>query len=471
MKTKLPLSELLQKTPKSDLEALLLEFAKNDKHIERMLRIRLSTDVSEVQRVKSEIREIINKCGDRYGFIDYRSSYVFERQMYDLIENVFSRFISEKNSKDAFEVICTFFFELGKIDIDDSNGTIGSLLTPVMEYFAKVVELMGEKEKYKVFDWLENHLEDEKLMDYIRDYIFVAYIDFFTDEKYLRKKIVFFDRCLEENYSSENFSDFVALYKLRKYAENRLACMEKLKCPEEETSAFCKKYEKIYELSSRLAEIYLSKNQYAEAIDVYLKIINDNEKYPGIVSACKKNLLCIYEKTNDIEKQKPLIKEFIFDRGDIDLKYYKEYKSFFSESEWKKEFDSLIKKSRSGSHVAQLLFEEKKIEELYDYICEWHKKENIFFSTTLSLFDKYRKYFEPDHSAEIVQIYAECLDKEMDRASARSTYANIAGKLKRLMQFNGGKEAALELKEKWFIKYKNRSAMKDELNKISELAN
>lgn len=466
MKTKLPLSELLQKTPKSDLEALLLEFAKNDKHIEKMLRIRLSTDVSEVQRVKSEIREIINKCGDRYGFIDYRSSYVFERQMYDLIENVFHRFISEKNSKDAFEVICTFFFELGKIDIDDSNGTIGSLLTPVMDYFEQVVDLMDTEEKDKAFSWLENHLEDEEIIDFIRDYIFNAYIDFFTDEKSLRKKIVFFDSYLKKNYDSENFSDFVALYKLRKYAENRLACMEKLKCPEEETIAFCKKNEKIYEFSSRLAEIYLSKNQYTEAIDVYLKIINDNEKYPGIVSACKKNLLDIYEKTNDIEKQKPLIKEFVFDRFDINFDYYKKYKSFFSEAEWEKEFDSLIKKSRSSSHVEQLLFEEKKIEELYDYICEWHKKENIFFSTTLSLFYKYRKYFEPDHSAEIVQMYSDSLDKEMEWASNRSRYAEVAKKLKQLMQFSGGKKAARELKENWFIKYKNRSAMKDELNKV-----
>ena len=122
------ISELLKKTPKADLEALLLELAQSHDFIEKIIQLRFSPDGSDAGKIKQEIRVIIDDCSDRYGFIDYRSSYRFEKQMFHLIDNTFPRLISEKNTRMAFDIICTFFFEFGKLEIDDSNGCLCSLM-------------------------------------------------------------------------------------------------------------------------------------------------------------------------------------------------------------------------------------------------------------------------------------------------------------------------------------------------------
>lgn len=333
MATNSILAELLKKTPKADLETLLLELAQSDDSVEKIIHLRFSPNGSDAKIIKQEIRGIIDDCSDRYGFIDYRSSYRFERDMFHLLDNTFPRLIAERNTKTAFDAICTFFFEFGKLEIDDSNGCLGSLMYTIMEYFEKTISLMKKDEKEKAFIWIENHLEDEKIFDYIREDIFDAYINFFNDKKNIERKIIYFDNFLNQFFSSENLDNFHYSFKINNYAENRLLCMEKLKTPEKEIMDFCKKYEKLPKLSDRIAEIYISKKQYDEAEKTFLQIIADNTKWPGIVSDFKLKLLNLYRTTKNIEKQKPLIKEFILDRMDVNLDYYREYKSFFTQKE------------------------------------------------------------------------------------------------------------------------------------------
>ena len=151
---------------------------------------------------------------------------------------------------------------------------------------------------------------------------------------------------------------------------------------------------------------------------------------------------------------------------DINLNYYREYKSFFAPEEWKTELDSLLNSARFNSQVETILFEEQMIEELFLYIVKMHGNPNTQSSTTLSSLNEYGKYFEPAHSAELVQMYSECLDAQMNYASSRPMYADVANSLKKMMNFTGGTEKARELKESWLERYRNRPAMKDELNKI-----
>lgn len=460
------ISELLKKTPKADLEALLLELAQSHDSIGKIIQLRFSPDGSDAGKIKQEIRVIIDDCSDRYGFIDYRSSFSFEKQMFHLIDNTFPRLISEKNTRVAFDIICAFFFEFGKLEIDDSNGYLGSLMHSIMEYFEKTISQMKAAEKNKAFIWIEDHLEDEKIVDYIRDDIFTAYINFFTDKNHLEHKISYFDKFLNEYYSSSNLNDFHYSFKLKSYAENRLTCMEKLNTPENEILNFCKKYEKLPELSNRIADLYISKKQYTEVEKIYLQIIADNSNWPGVVSDYKTKLLELYKMSSDIEKQKPILKDFIFSRMDINLNYYREYKSFFAPEEWKTELDSLLNSARFNSQVETILFEEQMIEELFLYIVKMHGNPNTQSSTTLSSLNEYGKYFEPAHSAELVQMYSECLDAQMNYASSRPMYADVANSLKKMMNFTGGTEKARELKESWLERYRNRPAMKDELNKI-----
>lgn len=456
------LLNLLKSATKEELESFIIEIAKDSEHVKRLAEIRFSKDTdNDEKKIKTEIDEIIRENSDRYGFIDYRSSYKFERQMNQFFDSFMPRLIAEKNVDAAFKIICHLFFKIGDLDIDDSNGTITDLMYVVMDFFKDIIEIMNDKEKEVAHIWLEKNIENEKIIDYIREYIFDAYSDFFTDEESLKRQLNFFDSYLSKNFSSEKITDWNFRYKFEKYAICELKCMEELKFSNDEILKFCRKYDSIQKIADKLAEHFISTKEYSEAEKIYQKVIEENKDYLGIVSEEKKKLLELYKITNDVEKQKKIVSDFIMDGWQLNLDYYREYKSYFSSDEWKIEVENLLKKAKLKSQVEEIYFEEKRFEDLCQYIIKAHEK-----TKDISALETYIDCFKTIHTKEFISMYAECLEKQMYIASNRGMYKEVAEKLQTLSKVQGGKEKTLELKSNWLTTYKNRRAMKEELERI-----
>ena len=135
--------------------------------------------------------------------------------------------------------------------------------------------------------------------------------------------------------------------------------------------------------------------------------------------------------------------------------YYDELKAQYTEAEWVQQREKVFP-CFNGYGQARLLCEEK----LYDRLWELLKDKDLH--TVLS----YEDVLLPKYSAEILQKYNEYLNRAAMQASGRKAYQEWARLLKHMRKIEGGKELSKQIAADWRIRYKNRSAMMDELKKL-----
>ena len=144
---------------------------------------------------------------------------------------------------------------------------------------------------------------------------------------------------------------------------------------------------------------------------------------------------------------------------------YNEYKSHFlglyktDYACWTAEIEKLI--SENEEFAESIFAEEKMYDRLFLSVKKSYERWNSFYEL-----EKYSEILQRDYAADLVQMFKECLEKSAKLASSRPQYAELARHLKNLAKIPGGKEAALSIRDAWLLAYKNRPAMKDELNKV-----
>ena len=209
------ITNLISDVTKDELVDFLSDLASKNDMVASMLvaRFAKADGSTELSAIKTEVNQIIRGNGDRYGFIDYRASYRFEKEMYSFMNNIFPSLISAGKNWIAFEGLCFIFLTLAEpIDIDDSNGTIGNLSYEIMDFWEQAINSMADDERKKARLWFEANMHNEKIIDYMQEYLFPAYMDLFTDEDSLRAKIKFIDSFLEETSPAAAHNIFSARY-------------------------------------------------------------------------------------------------------------------------------------------------------------------------------------------------------------------------------------------------------------------
>ena len=84
----------------------------------------------------------------------------------------------------------------------------------------------------------------------------------------------------------------------------------------------------------------------------------------------------------------------------------------------------------------------------------------------LQMLEEYADYLKSDYAEKIVKIFCECLEESVKKVSSRGEYYELAKHLGFLCTIPDGYEIASDLRDKWLLTYKNKPALKDELNKL-----
>lgn len=103
-----------------------------------------------------------------------------------------------------------------------------------------------EEEKSEALEWFEKNFNNEKIIDYIQEYILDGYFNLFTDEKSLKTKLKFIDKYLEQNDCSNDIFS-MGRFEFQQFVNARVKTMELLKFPESEIIDFLEQYSNIYE--------------------------------------------------------------------------------------------------------------------------------------------------------------------------------------------------------------------------------
>ena len=457
------IANLISDVPKDELVDFLCELAAKNESVASMLVARFANidGKAELSGIKTEVNQIIRGNGDRHGFISYHASYRFEKEMYSYMQNIFPSLISAGKNWTAFEALCFIFLKLSEpIDIDDSNGTIGNISCDIMNFWEQTINSMTDAERKKARSWFEKNMHNEKIIDYMQEYLFDAYIDFFTDEESLHAQIKFIDFFLEDTDRNSAHDIFSVRYECERYAEARIHCMEKLNLPESEILSFTEKYLEFDNICYLAVEKCLASKDYEKAEKLLDNLILANQNLPGIVHKAKEKLLEIYKSTENKEKIAQTLRWLLLNERRFEIDLYNEYKSHFSKKDWSEEVEKLISEKENSEFAEAIFVEEKIYDRLFLSVKKSHERWKSFYKL-----EEYREILSKNYARELVQMFKESLESSVKQASSRAQYAELAEHLENLAKIPGGKEVAVSVREEWLLAYKNRPAMKDELSR------
>lgn len=457
------IANLISNVPKDELVDFLSDLATKNDSVASMLvaRFAKADGNSELSAIKTEVNQIIRGNGDRHGFIDYRASYRFEKEMCFYMHNIFPSLISAGKNWIAFEALRFIFLKFAEpIDIDDSNGTIGNLTYEIMDFWKQAINSMTGDERRKARLWFEKNMHNEKIIDYMQEYLFSAYTDFFTDEESMRAQIKFIDSFLEETDSGSAHDIFSARCEVEQYAEARIHCMEKLNLPEDEILSFMEKYFEFDNICYIAVEKCLAVGNYEKAEGLLENLIVANQNLPGIVHKANEKLLDIYKATKNEAKITQTLRWLFLNERRFDLDLYKEYKSRFSKNEWADEREKLISEKENSDFAESIFVEERMDDRLFASVKKSHERWKDFYKL-----EEYSELLAKDYAAELVQMFNESLEDSVKNVNSRPQYAELAEHLENLSKIPSGKEVALAIRDEWLETYRKRPAMVDELKR------
>ena len=419
------------KTKEFLLEAVLKDNSLLDKI--KLMSAETITD-TQIKKCKNKIVSIIDYAGNMYGYIGYDRAYDMFKEINEYLDKHIDVLIDKNLYNDAFELICCAYEEINSYEIDDSDGGYTDFLS-LCEYNLKIIiDAADIVFKRKIFYWLlENDFE-------------YSFIDHFGEKEFLEKYL----HLIEERIG---FCSAGREYMLFDYVETKCSLLKKLKVPENDILKFRNEYRYLFNIRKNDADNYLENCNYAEAEKLAIEGKN-TDKEIHYLSAWSRLLLTIYEKTEQTEKLKKELINYIFELKNFDLDRIKELKKFVSKYEWVKIRDRLI--------------DEKRFFDKFEFLCSerLYKEllESIVRSNSSNLFITYEKELIKALPIETRDAFLKMLDNEMERANQRNWYERIASNLCRIRKrYPDGKVCADKLARKWVNKYKRRSAMLEEL--------
>lgn len=277
----------------------------------------------------------------------------------------------------------------------------------------------------------------------------------FEEKEYKKNKQIFIEMMI--NKSEEKESDWSRSYGVGKWALRYLSLLDEQGTAEKEREEFCKKYWSNSSVRRYYIDLCMHKKDYDRAIDVLDESLLLDRDYRGLISEYgeKKKEIFLLQGNKDayINQLWKLVLEY--KAGDVDL--YKELKKQYTKDEWIVKREEIFVKLPQYVHIERLYKEEK----LYDRLLAF-----VLQSPGLYAVQEYESVLKKDYPEQLLNKYRDEVNKMASYTSDRKNYQQMVSLLRRMQKMKGGSKVVEEISQQWRIRYKNRPAMMDELNKL-----
>lgn len=423
------------------------------------------------------IHKLIRKYSDR-GFIDYRASFGLSREMDKMLDSGHDA-IARHNFSDAFALASVALKAMLEAvsQSDDSAGNLGGTLDGAIQLLEAIANAgqAAPDLKEQVFAFLKSELSNKDYFDY-GDMGYELFSIFQNLAVQLHKPdefIGFIDAQVPK--LSGRYDDYRKEY-FQKQKIEFLAATGKA----EEAEAMVQQHLDIVEVRQGEVEKAIAKRDFASAkklIAAGIKVA-EGKDHPGTVAAWQKQLLRLAVLENDTEAIRRYTRHFAFDQW-FNETYYTQWKSTFTQTEWKEVIESYIAetiedltnawKSQKATFwrpahppLLQKLAPVYIQEYYWDRLLALVQKENNL-DTTLN----YHAFLAPSYPAELLEIYLPAFAAYGQQANGRSAYADLARKMEKVMKdIPEGKEKIKAVARSLKEQFPRRPAMQEELNRI-----
>ena len=373
------------------------------------------------------------------GLIAYRDAHYFMNDMLNLFERI-ERLRLFVNNDAAKKVLVHFTKKLGNLNIDDSNGEMSILLPEFKNLWMLFLNTASADVVTECRKWIENNILKTEM---------------WLVEGELWGVYNYFDKIIE----SEKQSDSIRSYRIGGWACSRATVMRKLKMDNSEVKKYLADYATFTDSAFLLFDILVEESKFEDAENCLKYLLDTHKNWSELAEKVHAKLKEMYRATGQTEKFGDMLKTMVVAQSRMD--FYKEYKDFVPKQQWKVALVELLNSITKPEFLMDVLAYENMTDELYATFCRVFSIGPSFF-----YFKRYGKALCPKYNAEFVKMFVEYLDGAMERASSRKEYRNVVRETGELLKYEGGLPEVNRLKISWLSRFKNRPAMRDELEKI-----
>ncbi|HEM3533692.1 MULTISPECIES: SWIM zinc finger family protein [Streptococcus] len=451
------LAQLLYKLTVEQLRDFLLELAQEDRELANRIQLRFSAQLTsqQVENVKKEIRDLGLPFEDRRtGYIEYRQARDYERAVEKAIHQYLQPLLDRCEYESFLAVSDAFYHQICQQELDDSNGTIGSLLYRLAGYWQHLLTVAPDKIIQELLDWCLGQLSGyEVAEDFLMEFVEME----FQEEAFLEQKLTYFQAVLQaiEEGDKSSWS--------WKFRRDRIALLcyrllVQLGSSEADLLTFQANHWEVAGLRKLAITQAVANQQLDWAVHLLQESKRLDAQYRGLVSDYSQQLRDIYRSQGRDDNVRDELLEMIFSVGDTDLGLIEELRDYVSREEWQSYLDDLLEERRFQSQQLKLLQLADRPQELLDRItASYWVLENL---------DRFEDYLSEKLPEQLRDTYAQAVSQQMEAASSRSRYRQLAGYLVTIAGLPDGKVVSESLRTSWKVQYPRRKAMIEELDAV-----
>ena len=454
---------LIQEVNEEELRNFVKELATTDRKLKDRFMAFFANKWSEGNKEDYKIifRNIMRGYTDRRGFLDYRNSGKFAREIESMMDEIPQWFAT--SPQNAF-ALCQAVVEESHLvyeeGVDDSSGEFGGLSPSALSYLQQLSEQADESLQQEIFDYCVSESKKQIYSDYGDAWHdFMTIIVSLTDSeermeaifKVLDKKLNTIPKngSWSNNYEIEKITKIK--YKILLVHQPKQAAQlveDNIHFSSFRTAAIKNAFEKgDYETVRKLAEDGIK---------------HDQKNAPGLLKDWKNWLYKIALKTDDKKLALEQAADF-FKAGRGGMEDFYRLKKHYPKEKWDEKVSQILKE-RSGNQgwygngtTHDICVEEQR----WDIL-----KKNLANVTRFDILKEYGKYIVTHFDKETLRdMYVKVVNYQLKNTSGRSAYQEACRGIRQMKPL-ADKEYIETLITSLKTQYPNRRAMIEELNKV-----
>ena len=454
------LKEIYKKVDKQDLIKFLDSQFRNSMEMKHTFLAYFAEMLDEdfLTKYAKMIRNFSKSAQGRHGFIDYQHSFTFMKPVLGLVDKA-EELTTRKEYSESIAICRAVIEEVTDAihQMDDSSGEAGFAINRAFEIFAEVLsQNLSPLFMDELFDYCIKEYQKSKYHDFSFEWHFLDLLVLLTNstekEKALFKLI---DKEIGKN-RNEEYGDWVLidlqktkvkyLQNQNRHKEAQQIIISNIEYPEFRTMLVDETLQdENFEEAKRLTR---------EGRDIARKIGHTGTEFEWF-----EKLFQIAETEKNEKDIIALAEKLYFNYRSDAMKYYKKLKKHYHSGQWQEKAEEIINKIKGSDELGSV----RDAHQLADIFVEEKYINRLLKLLKLNSFDfnfiyTYAKNISSVYPGELPGIFREGLLK-MAEKPGRSGYRQLASNMKKAVKFEGCREMVYSLINELKIKYKNRPAM------------
>lgn len=444
-----PWRETLEKLSAEEMRDFLVQIVASDEDLQERLVLRYGQQnpVMLLDSWEEQIAEIVHRCSDRSGYINYVHADDFYHELNDFLNDRIPVLLASDRIMDAFFLVCLVYETAMVQGADDSDGGLTMLTDTCGQIWADILEASSGQQQEQIYQWFSGHLVVYSWCfgtDQVEDFLF----SYEWTKPLLQKNLELLDDMIAKQPDVD--------YHLRGLLTWRESTMQRLNYPEEAVEAFWRQYRDLPFVRDRELERAMEKRNYDQAIKLLLEGKEKDREALWRVKGYSEKLIKLYQMTGQEALYREELRFQVFSCTQRDMAYVEQLCAITSPEEWPELSEKLLGLPTTKALRFELLAFDKQWQRLFDTI----KQEGY-----LGGLDEYADLLIQWSPEQGLEGYTDMLKTAMLCASDRQMYRGIIGYLPRLQAYPNGAAAAQMLAALWRDQFPKRRAMLDELQK------